>query len=184
MAGGIFTSRPFELNIKCVIFSAIFIALYWFLPTVSQRNIFMLPLIFVVTYIALAWYDWYYDCDTRMYSGNKGFSLTSAFKPLRMGTSAPRTPVPGRDIPIDGVDWLPSSEARAGKYVVKGKEAQKYLHEKAVYIFHVFAIAPLLAYIGYMGNKADPRVFSIILYLGILAGLYHGALFLLEESPF
>ena len=164
MAGGIFTTRSFELNIKCVIFSAIFIALYWFLPTISQRNIFILPLIFVVTYIGLAWYDWYYVCDTKMYSGNKGFSLTSAFKPLRLD------------------DTMPITEQEKDKYVVPGKEGQRYLKEKAIYIFHVFAVAPLLVYVGYKGHNADSRVFNIILYLGILAGIFHGILFLLARK--
>lgn len=149
MAGGIFTNRPFEFNIKCIIFSTVLMVAYWFLP--NDRNIFMLPLIFVISYVSLAWYDWAYLCQTKMYSGNKGFSLSSPFKPLR------------NDDPIKGT---------RDKYLVSITDQQR-LYLKTVYLLHVFAIAPVMIYIGWYDSKSDKRVFDVIGGMGILAFIYH-----------
>ena len=151
MAGGIFTGRPFEFNMKCIVFSAILMLSYWYLPKVNRRNIFMLPLIFVVSYVSLAWYDWLYNCQTKMYSGNKGLSLSSPFKPMRKNDKVTGS----RD-----------------KYLVPEKE-QNRLYLKTIYLFHVFAIAPILVYIGLNRDRSDKRVYNIILYIGILTLLYH-----------
>ena len=73
MAGGIFVDQPFHPNPKCLLFSAVIMALYWF--SSSTKNTLMLPVIFVVSYVAMAWYDYYYDC--RIMPLKKGkYSLT------------------------------------------------------------------------------------------------------------
>lgn len=64
MAGGVFPGRPFSLNVKCVVASAAFAAGYWFLP---PKNLWVLGGILYVTYLALAWYDYAYDCADRMH---------------------------------------------------------------------------------------------------------------------
>jgi hypothetical protein len=59
MAGGLFDNQPFALNIKCIIFSLLLAAGYWFLP---QKNLIVIVALLYFPYLALAWYDYYYDC--------------------------------------------------------------------------------------------------------------------------
>lgn len=61
MAGGIFPNHPFSLNIKCIIFTAILAGGYWYLP---QKNKLILLFLLWAPYIALAWYDYAYNCQT------------------------------------------------------------------------------------------------------------------------
>jgi len=63
MAGGIFPGRPFQFNIKCIIFTLLIALGYWFLP---QRNIYVLIFLLWIPYISLAWYDYSYDCQDKM----------------------------------------------------------------------------------------------------------------------
>ncbi len=60
MAGGLFDNLPFSLNIKCIIFTLILAAGYWFLP---QKRLWVLAAILYFPYLALAWYDYYYKCQ-------------------------------------------------------------------------------------------------------------------------
>jgi len=59
MAGGIFPGAPFHFNIKCIIFTALLAGGYWFLP---PKNTFVLLLLLWLPYIAMAWYDYAYQC--------------------------------------------------------------------------------------------------------------------------
>ena len=63
MAGGIFPGAPFKFNIKCVIFSAALAGGYWFLPS---KNYFVLFFLLWFPYIAMAWYDYMYDCQNKL----------------------------------------------------------------------------------------------------------------------
>ena len=63
MAGGIFPGAPFTFNIKCVIFSAMLAGGYWFLP---PKNYFVLFFLLWFPYIALAWYDYMYECRNKL----------------------------------------------------------------------------------------------------------------------
>jgi hypothetical protein len=63
MAGGIFPGAPFRFNIKCIIFTAILAGGYWYLP---HKNPWILALLLWLPYIALAWYDWSYDCRGKL----------------------------------------------------------------------------------------------------------------------
>ena len=81
MSGGLF-KRPFVLNIKCIIFSLIIMILFLYKPTIKSNIILgiTLVIIFVISYVALAWYDYYYDCQLLpLQRGDK--SLTGIFKP-------------------------------------------------------------------------------------------------------
>ena len=70
MAGGIFKSHPFALNPKCLVFSGINMAAYWYLPCRYDPQRFVVTAgIGVGSYIALAWYDHFYDCSTPMKAG-------------------------------------------------------------------------------------------------------------------
>lgn len=63
MAGGIFPDRPFESNIKCIIFTIIIAGGYWQLPA---KNIYVLLFLLWLPYVAVAWYDYSYNCENKM----------------------------------------------------------------------------------------------------------------------
>ena len=95
MAGGIFVDRPFSFNIKCVIFGLTLVAFYW-LATQGKFNPWIVPLIFIVAYIAMAWYDEIYNCEDRLRSGTNSpvAMVDSIFKPqLRDICRAPAMPL-------------------------------------------------------------------------------------------
>ena len=81
MAGGLF-GRPFVLNIKCIIFSLIIMGIFLVKPVIKSKLILglILFIIFVVSYVAMAWYDFYYNCSLLpLQRGQK--SLTGLLKP-------------------------------------------------------------------------------------------------------
>jgi len=63
MAGGLFPGHPFALNIKCIIFTLILAGGYWYLP---PKNLYVLIFLLWFPYIALAWYDYSYDCQDKL----------------------------------------------------------------------------------------------------------------------
>jgi hypothetical protein len=63
MAGGIFPGRPFNLNIKCIIFTAIIAGGYWYFPS---KNYYVLFFLLWLPYVAMAWYDYSYDCKDKL----------------------------------------------------------------------------------------------------------------------
>ena len=63
MAGGLFPGHPFSLNVKCIIFTAVLAAGYWFAP---HKNLWVLAFLIWFPYIALAWYDYMYDCRDKL----------------------------------------------------------------------------------------------------------------------
>ena len=63
MAGGVFPGKPFEFNVKCIIFSLILSLGYWFAP---HRNLWILAFLLWFPYLAMAWYDWSYKCESKL----------------------------------------------------------------------------------------------------------------------
>jgi hypothetical protein len=63
MAGGLFPGHPFALNLKCIIFTFILAAGYWFAP---HKNLWVLAFLIWSPYIALAWYDYSYKCQDKL----------------------------------------------------------------------------------------------------------------------
>ncbi len=63
MAGGLYPGRPFSFNIKCIAFTAAVAGGYWFLP---PRSPWALALLLWLPYVAMAWYDYRYDCRDKM----------------------------------------------------------------------------------------------------------------------
>lgn len=59
MAGGLFPGAPFRFNVKCVIFTALLAGGYWYLP---PKNLVVLLLLLWLPYLAMAWYDYAYEC--------------------------------------------------------------------------------------------------------------------------
>lgn len=145
MAGGLF-GRPFQLNIKCIIFSIIVMALFLFKPNI-KNNIMMgttLFIIFVISYVAMAWYDYFYDCQTLpLKRGEK--SLTGKLKP-----------------PIHS----DKQTKEDGKDCKKG--------HMIIYLSHIAFIVPLLLYIGYNRKNINPLTYPILIVLAIFTLLYHG----------
>lgn len=80
MGGGLF-GTPLYLNIKCLIFSAFVITVY-FLPKITSfaHNFVMAFLLGMASYISLAWYDVIYDCNDRLKPTLLGW-LSKSFKP-------------------------------------------------------------------------------------------------------
>lgn len=63
MTGGLFPTQPFAWNVKCIIFTAIIASSYWYLP---KRNVFILLFLLWLPYVAMAWYDYSYECKYKM----------------------------------------------------------------------------------------------------------------------
>lgn len=149
MAGGIYVQRPFSLNIKCVVFALAMMALY-VVSSGGRPNYLMLPFIFVVSYVAMAWYDVAYNCSDQLQTGvsGPGGVLDSIFKNQRRGITDP-------DAVLD----------------------QESVYQKNVYLFHLLIIAPLMIYIGfigYRGQQVKPEFFAILIAVGVGAVIYHG----------
>lgn len=63
MSGGIFPGRPFAFNVKCIVGTALIAGGYWFLP---PRSLWVLLMLLWLPYVAMAWYDYMYDCRDKM----------------------------------------------------------------------------------------------------------------------
>lgn len=63
MAGGIFPGKSFAWNIKCIVFTAFIAGGYWYLP---PKNVYVLIFLLWLPYVAMAWYDYAYDCKDKM----------------------------------------------------------------------------------------------------------------------
>lgn len=148
MAGGIFADQPFVTNTKCIVIGIVLMVLYWMLP---YRNPFMLPIIFLVGYIAIAWYDYLYNCEAQMYSGT--FPVGSAT--------------------LDA--WAkPQRRFEENVNTLNLVDKQELTYKKKIYALHALFIAPILYYVGLNGNKSNKNIWSVIGSIGILVVLYHG----------
>jgi hypothetical protein len=147
MAGGIFVDQPYHPNPKCLLFSVIIMGIYWFSPI--NKNSFLLPIIFVLSYVAMAWYDYIYNCDYIMYSGNAlgPNTIDAIFKPQQRNTNH-------------------------NKPNLSKNQEKEYL--RRVYLFHVLAVSPILLYVGYYGEQSNKKIFPVILTLGGISMGYHG----------
>lgn len=149
MAGGLF-GRPFVLNIKCIVFSLLCMALFLYRPSYKRRWLLYSALfaIFVVSYVALAWYDYAYDC--RLQPLQRGtLSLTGLFKP-----------------PMH----MPAKQ----KVGSKKHPVETNRRALLVNMSHVLFIAPLLFYLVWKRKKANPMVYPLIFALSVFTLLYHG----------
>jgi len=76
----------FALNPKCLAFSGALVAAYMYLPCKYDRNWpVSVAVIATASYVGLAWYDYAYDCNTKMRPG--AISVVSKYfkPPLRNG---------------------------------------------------------------------------------------------------
>jgi hypothetical protein len=153
MAGGIYIEKPFSPNITCIVFAFAMIAFYWLSARFScgKPNYLMFPLIFIIAYVALAWYNLGYDCSSILYSGKSGPAAVfdSIFKPQ-----------------------LRTQEHKEGTVL-----NQERVYQRNVYLFHVLLVTPILGYVGVQGmrgklNGRDWYVVLLVLALAVL--VYHG----------
>lgn len=63
MTGGLYPGRPFSFNVKCIVFTLAVAGGYWALP---PRRWWALALLLWLPYVAMAWYDYKYDCNEKM----------------------------------------------------------------------------------------------------------------------
>lgn len=149
MAGGIFPNYPFEVNIKCVIFSIIIIALFFYQP--PKMNIywksFSAFLLFVLAYVAMAWYDYIFNCQKL------------ALKKSQNGVTDKLKPEPHTLSQTDRSKTTPEEED---------------LEWRLINLFHILVTVPLLIYVGI--NKNESNQLSIILLISafLFAIVYHG----------
>ena len=155
MAGGLF-GRPFVLNEKCIVFSLICMALFLIKPTFKNQYLlyFSLFLIFVVAYVAMAWYDYYFNCDiVPLKRGTRSF--TGLFKPP---AHAPEKQEKDKDTKLDN--------------------SRRHM---LIYAMHILMIAPLLGYIAIYKNKINPITYPIIGVLALFTAGYHAGAIMLHS---
>ena len=154
MAGGLF-GKPFAINIKCVIFSLICMALFLYKPTFSNNYTLYgaLFVLFTVAYVAMAWYDYFFDC--RILPLRKGeFSWQRFVKP------------PAHD------------EKKQKEWSC---EEDKSARSMLINLSHIFFIVPILAYIVFYRKTVNPIIYPLLGFLAIFTLGYHGV-FLLRNS--
>ena len=92
MGGGLF-GTPLYLNLKCLVFSAFILIIYWLPhPSTIAHNIVMGFLLATSAYISLAWYDVLYNCNDRLGPTIFGW-LSKSFKPLEYSQQFNELPV-------------------------------------------------------------------------------------------
>jgi hypothetical protein len=151
MSGGIFPGYPFTLNVKCIIFSIIIMIIYTIRPPILSLvpSLFVYFGIFVVSYVALAWYDYYYACSQLpLQKSTGGGGFTSYFKPP------------------------PHEPTKQNEHMFTQKEVDK--HNKVIFAMHLLVIVPFLLYIGFKSTKTPKQAFIILIVLAIFTAMYHG----------
>lgn len=156
MAGGLF-GRPFVLNEKCIFFSLICMTLFLYKPNFKNQYLlyFTLFIIFVIAYVAMAWYDYFFNCDlVPLKKGSVG-GITGQLKP-------------------------PSHEKDKQE---NDKETSKdiKLRNIIIYTSHLLFIVPLLIYIAIYKKKINPIVYPILGVLAVFTGGYHGIAMMLRS---
>ncbi len=155
MAGGLF-GKPFAFNIKCIIFSLIIMTLFLYNPEIKNNYLLygILFIIFIISYVAMAWYDYFFDC--RILPLRKGEkSLQKYIKP------------PAHDDKKQE-DWI-CEEDKNRKMIL-------------IYISHIIFIVPILAYIAIYKKRVNPIIYPLLGVLAIFTLGYHGVSLLLYSK--
>ena len=148
MAGGLF-GKPFAFNEKCIVFSLICMALFLYKPNITNNYVLpgVLFLIFTIAYVAMAWYDFFFNCDILPLRKGK-YSLTGTLKPP---AHEPEKQEDHKDTPLDD------------------KKRQIL-----IYAMHLLFIAPLLGYVAFKQTKINPITYPLIGTLAVFTASYHG----------
>ena len=92
MGGGLF-GTPLYLNPKCLVFSAVILAIYWLPhPSSQAHSLVMAFLLATSAYISLAWYDMLYDCTDKLRPTLFSW-LSKPFKPKGYQDEYERLPI-------------------------------------------------------------------------------------------
>lgn len=156
MAGGIFTDKPFVLNLKCVIIAIIGIVLF-LIPGYGMMGgsntvgfWVVLILLFMFLYVAIAFYDYLYDCDARMKKGK--YSITASMK-------------------------HPSTYDKKKSDCCEKLQTVNEIG-KSANLLHLVAVAPFLFYTGYVGAQHVPAtstwIFNTLRSVSVITALFHG----------
>jgi hypothetical protein len=146
MAGGLF-GKPFAFNIKCIIFSLIIMALFLYNPRFATNYTLYgtLFVIFVLSYVAMAWYDYFFDCT--ILPLRKGeYSWQSLIKPPAHQSEKQN-------------DWDCEQDNSAKRLLI--------------YLGHILFIVPLIGYIAIYRTKVNPNVYPILGTLAFFTLGYH-----------
>ncbi len=151
MAGGLFPNYPFELNPKCIIFSIIIIGLFFYEP--PTMNIywksFTSLILFVLSYVSMAWYDYKFDCQKlALKKSSSTAGITGQFKPpAHTPSQTDKTKMTKEE---NDLEWL------------------------LINAYHLLILTPLFLYVSI--NKDSSNQTSIILLIVnfIFAIGYHG----------
>ncbi|MEE9573464.1 MAG: hypothetical protein V3W20_10480 [Candidatus Neomarinimicrobiota bacterium] len=148
MAGGLF-GRPFTFNVKCIIFSMICMALFLYKPNIRNQYVLygVLFIIFTVAYVAMAWYDYYFNCDLLPLQKG-GYSLQQYIKP------PPHKPKKQIDH--------------------KEEEVDRRMRRMLIYASHILFIVPMLAYLALYKTKVNPIIYPLLGVLAVFTLGYHG----------
>ena len=148
MAGGIFPNYPFEINIKCVIFSILIIFLFFYSPPKwnVSTNLFIGFILFVVAYVAMAWYDYKFQCEALALRKSTG-GLTDKLKPPQ------------------------HSEAQTDR--TKMTDYEIALEKTLIHLFHILIVAPLLFYIALRKNTANESAIIPLITTFVFGMVYH-----------
>ncbi len=148
MTGGIFPNYPFELNIKCVIFSIIIMTLFLYKPPEMNpwTKTLVLTFIFIVSYVAMAWYDYKFNC-TKLALKKSTHGVTDYFKPP------------------------PHSESQTDRSKMTPEE--KDFEWQLINLYHILILAPLFLYVGI--NKLDRNsIYNNLISVNLVFGIiYH-----------
>lgn len=160
MAGGIFPNYPFQINIKCVIFSIIIIGLFFYRPPEMElhKKYYISLVLFIVSYVSMAWYDYKFDCQVlALKRGTSPLSITGQLKPpLHTPSQTDMTMSTPKEINLEST---------------------------LINIYHIFVVTPLLLYIGYNKEKTTTDL-NILLAANLsFAILYHGSRLSKAFSP-
>jgi hypothetical protein len=149
MSGGVFPDYPFTLNIKCIIFSVLIMMIYTFRPPVLSLlpSLLIYFIIFVISYVALAWYDYYYACS-QLPLQRSTVGVTHYLKP-----------------PVHEPE-------KQTEHMFSEKEINK--NNTTIYALHLLLIVPLLVYVGIKGTKTPTEAFYLIIVLAVFTSVYHG----------
>ena len=152
MAGGLF-GKPFAVNEKCIVFAIVVTVLFLSRPQLNSTlaKVGVPATLFFLAYVGMAWYDYYYDCQSMPLQ--RGGGPTTGFKP-----------------PVH----VPEKQNMDGEQAA-GHRHEGWRRHQFIYGAHLLVIAPLLGYIAYKGPRAPRQVWTILGTVAVLTAGYHGA---------
>ena len=156
MSGGLFPGKPFAFNIKCIIFALIIMIIFLYSPNIKNSYVLyaILFVIFVISYVAMAWYDYFFDCRTL---------------PLRKSEHSLQKYIkPKAHMPEKQQDWICEKDTSL-KYIL-------------IYILHILIIVPLIAYVAIYKKKSHPYIYPLLGVLATFTLGYHGVYLLISSK--